>query len=464
MDSIFAITEKVWRAAGGNAEALLNMQLTGDEPVLPSSFRMGAVAQSTIALAAMAAAEFFRLRTGISQSVLVDMRHACVDFRSERYFQVNGQPTPELWDRIAGAYQCGDEKWVRIHTNFPHHRDGVLNLLHCEYSKDSVQQALRQWQAEAFETAATARGLVVAMMRSFEEWDQHPHAAVLRKQPLLSIQRIGQGTVLPMKQDVARPLQGVRVLDLTRIIAGPVCTRVLAAHGADVLTVTSPHLPSIEAVIDTGRGKRTTMLDLRAAGDRKKLTQLVIEADILVQGYRPGGLAELGFGPEQAAKLNPGIIYVSLCAYGSRGPWAQKRGFDSLAQTAMGFNDAEAKAAGAVAPKPFPCQALDHGTGYLMAFAAIMALARRQQEGGAWHVDVSLAQTAQWLRGLGRLDNGLMAQDSLAADAEDFLEESLSGYGALRAVRHAAQLSATPAYFAQPSMPLGSHMPVWLER
>src|SRR5262249_25345635 len=200
------------------------------------------------------------------------------------------------------------------------------------------------------------------------------------------------------------PARGVRVLDLTRVIAGPVCGRALAAHGAEVMRITAPHLPGLpELDIDTGRGKLSAALDLRAAEDRERLTGLLRQAHVFVQGYRPGGLAALGFAPEACAELRPGIVVVTLSAYGHQGPWALRRGFDSLVQNANGLNVAEAEAAGVPAPRELPAQALDHASGYLMAFGAMMALARKAREGGSWHVRVSLAQTGHWLAGLGRV-------------------------------------------------------------
>jgi hypothetical protein len=179
-----------------------------------------------------------------------------------------------------------------------------------------------------------------------------------------------------------------------------------------------------------------------------------------VQGYRPGAIGAFGFGPHEAARIRPGIVYVSLCAYGHQGPWASRRGFDSLVQTASGFNAAEAEASGASEPKPLPAQALDHATGYLMAFAAISALARRTERGGSWHVRASLAQTGYWIRQLGRID-GLSCRDPGFDDVTDCLEETASGFGRLTAVRHAAVMTQTPPHWARPAVPLGAHAPAW---
>jgi crotonobetainyl-CoA:carnitine CoA-transferase CaiB-like acyl-CoA transferase len=456
----------LWSGLGLPAAALARVRLPGADPVLPSSFAVGACAQVSIAAAALAAAELWRVLTGRAQIVTVDMRHAALEFRSERYLRVEGRTGGEVWDKIAGAYRCGDGRWVRLHTNFPHHRDGVLALLGCAYDRAAVQAALDGWKAEAFEDAAAAKGMVVAAQRTFSEWDAHPQGQAVGSVPLVVLEKLAEAPPQPLRPRPSgadgRPLGGLRVLDLTRIIAGPVCGRTLAAHGADVLLVTAPHLPSVEPlVIDTGRGKLSARLDLREGSGRLALEGLLRDADVFVQGYRPGGLAQLGFGPEAAARLRPGIVYVTLSAYGHVGPWAARRGFDSLVQTASGFNAAEAQAAGSAEPRVLPCQALDHGAGYLMALGAMVALHRRATQGGSWHVRVSLARTGQWLRSLGRVEGGQACPESKFADVQDVLERAESGFGGLVAVRHAARLSETPPRWERPSVPLGTHEARW---
>ena len=454
------VLAEVWRAAGHPLDALDAVELTGAEPVFPSSFAVGTLAQTTNAAAALAAAELWRLRTGRRQTVSVAMRDAAIEFRSERYLQINGKPAAEYTDPIHGIYRCDDGRWVRIHANFPHHRDGVLALLRCEHDRAAVARALVDWSTEAFETAAAKAGLVASMSRSFAEWDQHPQGRVIPGLPPFTIDRIGDAPPRPLPAG-DRPLSGIRVLDLTRVIAGPVCGRTLAAHGADVLLVTARHLPSMEPlVIDNGRGKLSTAIDLRTPDGRATLTGLLEDADIFVQGYRPGALAAHGFGPDEVTRIRPGIVCVSLCAYGHEGPWAGRRGFDSLVQNANGLNVAEAEAAAAATPMPLPAQALDHGTGHLMAFAAMTALARRAHEGGSWHVRASLAQTGHWLRQFGRID-GLSCPDPGVEDVRDRLEDSDSGFGRITAVRPAAIMSETPPRWTRLTVPLGTHPPAW---
>jgi crotonobetainyl-CoA:carnitine CoA-transferase CaiB-like acyl-CoA transferase len=451
----------LWALGGGEPSALAAVTLSGQEPVLPSSFRVDAAAQAAIAAAGLAAASIWQVRSRQAQTVTVDMTHAAVECRSERYLRVEGKPPPPMWDPIAGVYRTGDGRYVRLHTNFPHHRDNVCRLLGCKAEREDVQRALMGWEGEAFETAAYAGGCVVALMRSRDEWLATPQARALEALPLLTIERIGDAAPRPWPFG-ARPLAGLRVLDLSRVIAGPVAGRTLAAHGADVMLVSSPHLPSIPwLVIDTGRGKLSAFADLRTEEGRAALRGLVAQADIFSQGYRPRSLAALGFSPEAVAALSPGIVYVSLSAYGHIGPWAERRGFDSLVQTATGFNHAEGEAAGVAGPKELPMQILDHVTGYLMAFGAMMARARQAREGGSWHVRVSLAQTGRWLWGLGRLPDGLAAREPGEDVVAPLTEQAPSGFGPLRAVRHAAILSATPAFWARPAVPLGTSPPAW---
>ncbi len=327
-----------------------------------------------------------------------------------------------------------------------------------------------QWDALAFEEAAAQAGLVATAMRSFAQWDASPQGQAVAAQPLFTFTRIGDADPLPLPPLDAqqRPLAGVRVLEFTRILAGPVGGRALAAHGADVMLLNAPHLPNIEAIADTSRGKRSALLDLRTEAGRQDLARLLADAHVFVQGYRPGALATLGLAPEALATRRPGIVCVSLSAYGAQGPWQRsRRGFDSLVQTAMGFNLAEGEAARAVSPgpqadairpRPLPMQILDEATGYLIAFGAAAALWRQQREGGSWHVQVSLAQTGHWLRQLGRVPEGFAVTPP---DLEPFLETTASGFGALRALRHSAQLSRTPPAWTRPSAPPGSSAARW---
>src|SRR4030088_1144923 len=345
------ILADLWTSAGGDRAALDAVTLTGEEPQLPSSFRVAAAAQASIAAAGLAAAQNWKLRSGESQDVTVDMCHAVVECRSERYLRVDGKGSPMAWDAIAGIYKTRDRRFVRLHTNFRHHRDAVCKVLNCKPERDDVQAALMQWDGEAFETAAYAGGCVVAMMRSHREWSDLPHARALAAWPLLQIEKIGEATPRPWPAG-DRPLAGIRVLDLSRVIAGPVAGRTLASHGADVMLGSGPDLPAFSWLsIDNGRGKLSSFVELKSGQGQSTLRDLLAQADIFSQGYRPRALAALGFSPEDAADTNPAIVYVSLSSFGLAGAWAELRGLGSLVQTATGFKHAEGQAAGVDGPK-----------------------------------------------------------------------------------------------------------------
>ena len=449
----------LWQLTGLPAQALDFAALTGSEPVLPSTFPVGCAAQATIAAAALAACEVGHLRGAARQRVGVDMVHAALECTG--WFSIDDR-VPELWDKFSGLYRCADG-WVRIHANFAHHREGALKLLGLDppsAGRAGAELAMLPWRAIDFENAAADAGLVATALRSFDEWDASEPGRAVAGQPLMTIECVGDAPPRPLPGLHAdqRPLEGLKVLDLTRILAGPVGGRALAAYGADVMLVNAPHLPNIEAIADTSRGKRSVQLDLRAPADRAALHGLLERAHVFIQGYRPGSLQGLGYGPHEVTARHPGIVYVSLSAYGRRGPWAARRGFDSLVQTAMGFNQAEGEAAGDGKPRALPLQILDEATGYLIAMGAAAALHRQQHEGGSWHVEVSLAQTGHWLRGLGRVPDGLRRG---RPDREPYLETVESGFGRLRALRHTAQLARTPARWIRPSVRPGSDPPSW---
>ena len=475
-----AVLRALWQAAQLPAAALSSVQLTGgpgDPPVMPSSFAVATAAQASLGAAAAAAAELWHLRSGQHQTVRVDRSHAALECTA--HFSLDGK-VPALWDKLSGLYACGgaagEGGWVRIHANFAHHRDIALRLLGLPPGdatpRSAVASALQVWSALDFEQAAADAGGVVAAARSFAQWDAHPQALVLAAQPPLRITPIGAlpGAApaaaparWPAIHSAQRPLHGLRVLDLTRILAGPVAARLLAAYGADVMMVNGPHLPNIESIADTSRGKLSALIDLREAAGRAQLDALTDQAQVFLQGYRPGALAAFDFSAEALASRHPGIVVASLSAYGSAGPWAGRRGFDSLVQTATGFNLAEAEAAGTTTPRALPMQILDYAAGHLLAFGIQAALWRQATQGGSWQVEVTLAGVGSWLRKLGRVADGLAAK---APDIEPYLEDSRCGFGKpgagrLRAVRHAAVFSATPAGWDRPSMPPGSHPPLW---
>lgn len=328
----------------------------------------------------------------------VDPGHAFESFRSERHTRVVGESSPSLWSPLSGDYRAADG-WVRLHANYPHHADAIRRAL--------GEPEVSHLPAVAVEEAVLAAGGAAAALRTRSEWLAAQGAAV-RSEPLVGLEKLGDAP--PRARSSASPLAGVRVLDLTHVIAGPVCGRVLAAHGADVLHVTPPGWPVLlDLVRDTDFGKRQCVADLDG------VRALAAEADVFVQSYRPGSL---GFTASDLAAVRPGIVVVSLSAYGHTGPWRQRRGFDSLVQMATGI-------AAGDPPVPLPAQALDHGTGWLAAHGAMTALAR----GGSWHVRVSLARTAEHLHDLGQ---GAPLSE---VDPTPWLTETDSDFGRLHHIR-----------------------------
>ncbi|EIF29876.1 putative acyl-CoA transferase/carnitine dehydratase [Burkholderia sp. Ch1-1] len=453
----------IWTLAGCDPSALRSVTLAGADPGLPSVYRVGTLASASIAATGLAAAEYHRLRTGRRQHVTVEMRRALASFRSERYLRINDGPPPALRDPVMGFYETHDGRWIQLHTNFPHHLQGVLNVLGCANDRDAVAAAIRGWDGATLDQTLADAGLCAALIRTPDEWAALDQAKAIAGLPLFEIERIGDAPAEPPAQRGAdRPLAGVRVLDLSRIIAGPVAGRALAQHGAQVLMINGPHLPNIAPlVIDNGRGKRSALVDLREAAGREVLRGLAGNADVFLQAYRPGALAARGFGPEELARVRPGIVYVSVSAYGHEGSWAQRRGFDSLVQSASGIAFTEREAAGWHEPKHLPCQALDHATGYLAAFGAMAALARRATEGGSWHVRVSLAQTGRWLQSFGQIPEGWKAPDVALDDVRDCLASVESEFGRVLGVQPAEVLGETPAFFALPPSRVGAHEARW---
>ena len=453
---------KIWRMAGCDVNALNDIKLTGGDPVLSSIFRVGTAASATIGAASLAAAEIWRLRTGNRQEVSLDCRDASIAFCSEHYTRIIGKPRPKFWSPISGYYRTGDNRWIQLHCQFPHLREGVLNVLGCAEDPDEVQRAVAKWDGLDLERRCREDWLCVALIRSPDEWSVHPHAEALSVLPVIEIIKIAEAPPAPMPSDISRPLSGIKVLDLTKVIAGPVCGRTLASHGAQVIRIGSAHLPVLESlVIDTGLGKRSAFLDLRLDSDSNRLREMARNTDVFVQGYRPGTIARRGFDPEELARIKPGIVYVTLSAYGHRGPWSDWRGFDSLTQSASGIVYEGMMAAGTEEPHPLPCQALDHGTGYLAAFGAMAALKRRAEEGGSWMVRVSLAQTGRWIDKLGRVD-GLSVINPEEKDIADLLETHSSPWGDVLHVKSPEVMSETAPFWQTGPVPVGTHDAAWI--
>jgi crotonobetainyl-CoA:carnitine CoA-transferase CaiB-like acyl-CoA transferase len=463
LDSILAVAG--WR--GDRARAV---QITGGtDPILPTPFRIGETAAAALAALGLAIADLWSLRTGRGQEIALDVRRATASLRSGHYMKLDAAPVSTERNAIMGVYPAKGGRWSYLHCNFPNHREAALRVLGVPEDRDAVRRAVAGWDALELEEAIIAARGAGGMVRTMDEWARHPQAAAIASLPLMEIVRIGDSPpeALPAGD---RPLSGIRVLDLTRVLAGPTCARSLAEHGADVLKITGAHLPNLGyQEYDTGHGKLSAHLDLREARDVETLRGLVREADVFSQGYRPGTLGDRGFSPEALATVRPGIVYVSLCAFGHVGPWAGRRGFDTVVQTVSGITSRQGELFPGAEPGPqfYPVSAIDYLTGYLMAFGAAVALGRRAREGGSWLVRISLAQTGRWL-----VDRGQVPERDLKDVEPEFTAEELARWstvsetpaGRLHHLAPVMQLSETPARWARPSVPLGYHEPVWPAR
>ena len=443
------------------------VQITdGADPILPTPFRIGETAAASLAAVGLAVSDLWGLRTGRGQEVKVDGRQATASLRSGKYLEMDGTPVAAERTPVMGVYPAKNGRWSYLHCNFPNHRDAALGVLGVEEDREAVRRAVEQWDALELEEAIIAAQGAGGMVRSMAEWAQHAQSAAVASLPLLEIEKIGDSPPEPMPEG-PRPLSGIRVLDLTRVLAGPTCARTLAEHGADVMKISGQHLPfSPSQELDTGHGKLSAHIDLRKNEEVETLRELVSQADVFSQGYRPGTLARRGLSPQDLAKLRPGIVYVSLSAFGRVGPWAHRRGFDTVVQTVSGITHRQGELFPGVeqGPQFYPVSAIDYLTGYLMAFGAMVALARRVQEGGSWLVRASLAQTGRWL-----VDRGQVPEAELRDAAEEFTTEEIERWstttdvpgGRLRHLAPAVQLSETAPYWARPTVPLGYHDPVW---
>ena len=434
------------------------LHITPAPNVLPTRLPIGPLAAAALGASGLAAATLWQQRGGRLQQVGIDMRAATLGMATSNYLRVDGKPV-KSWDPITGYYPVRDG-WVYLHGNFPHLRDGLLQLFGVPNDANALRKVLAGWSAMEVENAVGTRGLCGVAVRDRATWAAHPQAQATATLPLIAITRIGDAPARPLPPG-PRPLSGMRVLDLSRVIAGPMATRTLAEHGATVMLVSAPHLPSIESlVIDTGFGKHSAMVDLTTDAGNATLRGLAGSADVFLNAYRPGALDQRGFSATAMAQLRPGMVYVTISAFSRAGPWAQRRGYDTLVAAASGLtwnSDHQP-------PARLPCQPLDYLTGYLGALGAMVALQRQAREGGSWHVQLSLERTAAWIWEM--TDQlGLEAAPATAAPTEaeigDLYAESASTFGPLRFLKPVAQLSLTPAGWDRSPVRLGSDPAHW---
>ncbi|MGW7005729.1 CoA transferase [Streptomyces sp. NPDC054933] len=459
---------QVWAALGGAPELLERVSYGRPGAGLPARLPVRELARATVAACSLAAAELAARRTGRpAPAVRVDDGSVATAFTSERQLRVDGR-APIAFAPLSGFWRTADG-WVRTHANYPHHRARLLASLGVRDDgedralADELAFALGELSAEDVQERVYAAGGLAVAVRTAQQWAEHPAGRAAAAQPLVRVERYDgapRRPVRPLSAAVLLPATGVRVLDLTRVIAGPVAGRTLALLGADVLRIDSPRLPESEyAHADTGFGKRSARLDLTRETDRAVFDELLGMADVVVTGYRPGALDRLGLSARALLERRPRLVVAQLSAWGDRGPWAERRGFDSLVQAACGIAVAEAGSDGR--PGALPAQAIDHGTGHLLAAAVLRALTEQHDTGGGAVLRFSLAATASWLM------NGITDEaptDEGVYDAYDparHLAQTEAPLGRLVHALPPVSFDGGPANWSSPPSRWGTDQPVW---
>ena len=412
---------------------------------LPSYFDVTGLALASVS----AAAQELAAHEGATQ-VSVHRRHALQWF--DMTLRPQGWTLPSAWDAVAGDYETADG-WIRLHTNAPHHRKAALHVLDGATDRDTVSQRVAQWTAQELESAIVTNGGCAAQMRSLQDWRSHPQGAAVASEPLIAWTESGWAEPRP------KALRDVKILDLTRVLAGPVATRFLAGFGARVLRIDPPDWtePAVEAEVTIG--KRCAGLDLRQEADRATFTTLLKDVDVLLHGYRPGALERLGCDTDMRTALNPNLIDVSLNAYGWTGPWAGRRGFDSLMQMSTGIAAEGMAQAGSARPTPLPVQALDHATGYLMAAALLRALRQRATSGRVFRARLSLARTAHLLIHAGTQPLSPAMAPETASDLSAEVEQT--SWGPAQRIAFPVRLDNDPPHWRYPAGQLRRHHATW---
>ncbi len=451
----FSVARSLWSALGGERAALERLRFVG-EGELPSCFAVTDFASAAIAAAALSIGELAAV-AGDAPAVTVNRRLASLWFGWS--IEPIGWSRPAAWDPIAGDYAAQDG-WIRLHTNAPHHRAAAERILGPHRSRAGMAHAVAGWTKHELEAAVVEAGGCAAEMLSKADWLAHPQGRAVSLEPVLHRQfRRDETAHTDWVPSRSRPLAGIRVLDLTRVLAGPVATRFLAAYGAEVLRVDPPDWDEPGVIPEVTLGKRCSRLDLKTPEGRNRFDLLLAGADVLVHGYRPGALGRLGYDEERRSAICPGLIDVSLDAYGWSGPWAGRRGFDSLVQMSSGIADAGRTCKGVDSPVPLPVQALDHGAGYLLAAAAVRGLVNRRLTNGGMTARLSLARTAAMLWEV----QGGGEQTPLAplSDFDFSPSVEVTPWGSARRLIPPVVVARAPMSWPYGASALGSVQPAW---
>lgn len=439
--------------------------------VLATRFAADEAVSAALAAGGTVAADLWEQRSGETQAVEVATREAAASLNSYAFLKFHDPAKqPPLRDPamlrsgILGFHPTRDGRHVLLHPSFPPGSERILRVLGCVAEPEAVNAACLKMTAQQIEDAVAAERGCAGVVRTPEEWDASEQGRILASRPPVEVIKIGDSPPEPLPAEGDMPLSGVRVLDMTRVLAGPTCARTLAQYGADVLYLASPNLPASNGFLpDTNHGKLSAWLDLAEPGGPDKLRELLKTADVFSQGYRTGAMERMGFGLAHLAQLRPGIVYASINCYGHEGPWRGRAGWEQLAQTVTGMAHVHG---GAEGPKLQPGAVTDYTTGFLAAFGSLIALQRRALYGGSYLVRVSLCQTGMWVRSLGIAGEERVARARQLDDEETgaFIIESNGGYGPMSHLRPAVRLSRTPARWKRPVVKLGTHPAAWPAR
>jgi len=436
--------------------------------VLATRFAADEAVSAVVAAGATVAADLWTLRSGETQAVEVSTREAAASLNSYSFLRIEDPSrAPPLRDPamlrtgVLGFHAIKDGRHVLLHPSFPPGTDRILTALGCEPNAESVDAACLRMAAQEIEDAVAAERGCAGVVRTPEEWDASEQGRQLANRPVVEVVKIGDSPPEPLPKDGDMPLSGLRVLDMTRVLAGPTCARTLAQYGADVLYLASPKLPASRGFLpDTNHGKLSAWLDLDEPAARDHLRDLLSTTDVFSQGYRTGAMERMGFGPAQLASFRPGIVYTSINCYGHEGPWRGRAGWEQLAQTVTGMAHVHG---GAEGPKLQPGAVTDYTTGFLAAFGSLVALQRRALYGGSYLVRVSLCQTGMWVRSLGIAgEDRVQRAEALTGDeAREFVISSNGGYGPMSHLRPPVRMERTPARWKRPVVQLGTHPAEW---
>lgn len=440
---------------------LNNLVIRDDQAGVFGDLPVSDMAAAAYGALALAASDLHQARGGTRLTPFVDRRHAGVALTGNDYVRIDGE-TPDKWGAVTGYFRCSDDAFIYLHGQFPYLKDGLLDLFGAQEDRTKMAEAVARWTSDEAEAEGQARGLCVLKVRDRAEWETHDQFVALSQKSLVELSQSGKPKDLPPAG--ALPLSGIKVLDLSRVIAGPMAGRALAELGADVIRISAPDLPNLEPlVIDTGFGKRAAFADLRTDNGRATLMRLIKDADILIDGFRPGALMAKGFSAEVMMAANPSITIIDLSAFSNVGPFAGRRGYDSYVQAGIGLTSPKTKGE---APIRLSTQPLDYLAGALCAFGGVLSLLTRPSTGPK-HVEMSLARTGMWVW---EMADALPPEKSPPSEnvtfealkSDGLIRRMASEFGEVEALAPPFGFDGALIEWSGPPHRLGSSAPVWL--